>query len=285
MNTQSFLILGSAGQLGKAFKARLAADGIPFAAPDEHACDITDNRRMEKAVETFEPTVLVNCAAYNAVDEAETNPDLADAVNHRAVLALANLCKANHILMVHYGTDYVFDGKKRDVYNEDDAVNPLNVYGRSKLEGERAVCDCAGEFLVFRPSWVFGEGTQNFIYKLRGWAASNKVLRISSDEVSVPTGADDIADVTLKAVGRGLRGLYHLTNTGYASRYEWARYVLDLLHLDNEIVPVPMSSFRSRARRPLFTPMNNERLCRQLNIDMPHWRDAVRRHVEGLHHA
>ncbi|MBW1785086.1 MAG: dTDP-4-dehydrorhamnose reductase [Deltaproteobacteria bacterium] len=285
MHDQSFLILGSGGQLGKAFKARLAADGIPFLAPEEQVCNITDARHMEKALAACEPTVLVNCAAYNAVDDAEANADLADAVNHKAVRALSKLCRANNILMVHYGTDYVFDGKKHDIYDEDDAVNPLNVYGRSKLDGERAVCDCAGEFLVFRPSWVFGEGAQNFITKLRGWAADNRVLRVSSDEASIPTGVDNIVDVTLRAVQHGLRGLYHLTNSGYASRYEWARYVLELLHLENVVMPVPMSAFRSKAERPLFTPMSNERLCGRLNIDIPHWKDAVRQHVLGSDHA
>jgi dTDP-4-dehydrorhamnose reductase len=132
---------------------------------------------------------------------------------------------------------------------------------------------------------VFGEGQQNFITKLKGWAACNRVLRVSSDEASVPTGVDDIVEVTLKAVAEGLRGIYHLTNSGYASRYEWARYLVDLLHLENVVVPVPMSTFQTRAMRPHFTPMSNDRLCRRLDIEIPHWKDAVRRRVLGPDHA
>ena len=123
---------------------------------------------------------------------------------------------------------------------------------------------------------------QNFIYKLCQWAKMNKVLRISCDEVSIPTFVDDIVHVTLQATNRNLEGLFHLTNTGYASRYEWARHVVELLKMDHTIIPVPMSSFSCKARRPLFVPMSNERLSRRLEIDIPHWKNSVKRYLLTL---
>jgi len=279
MSKGSYLILGAEGQLGNAFKNYLAAHDMTFSAPPEKDCDITDVSNLEKIVEMVSPTVLINCAAYNAVDEAEEEKELALMINCTAIEKITEICNHHHIKLIHYSTDYVFDGTKGDLYIEEDETAPINVYGQSKLAGERTVAEKAHDFIVFRTSWVFGDGMQNFIYKLRQWAGNNKVLKISCDEVSIPTFVDDIVHVTLQAISKNLNGLFHLTSTGYASRYEWARHVIELLKMDHTIIPVPMSSFSCKARRPLFVPMSNEKLSKTLEVDIPHWKDSVKRYL------
>ena len=282
MSKQNFLILGAEGQLGKAFKHYLSTHDIAFSAPLEKDCDITDSSNLEKIVERASPTVIINCAAYNAVDDAEEEKDLAHMINCTAIEKVTEICNHHQIKLIHYSTDYVFDGTKGDLYIEEDQTAPINVYGQSKLAGERIVIEKADDYIVFRTSWVFGDGIQNFIYKLRQWAKKNKILRISCDEVSVPTFVDDIVHVTLQATNKNLKGLFHLTNTGYASRYEWARHVMRILNMDHTIIPVPMNTFPSKAKRPLFVPMSNEKLSKKLGIEIPHWKDSVKRHLLAL---
>jgi dTDP-4-dehydrorhamnose reductase len=279
MSGHNFLILGADGQLGKAFKNYLAANDFTFSAPAENDCDITNVSNLERIIKRVSPTVIINCAAYNAVDEAEEQRELAFMINCKAVEEITKICNRRQIKLIHYSTDYVFDGTKGDLYVEEDKTAPLNHYGQSKLAGEKIVAQETEDFIVFRTSWVFGDGTQNFIYKLRQWTERNRVLRISCDEVSIPTCVDDIVTVTLHAINRELRGLFHLTNTGYASRYEWARHVMEVLNMDHTIIPVPMDTFASKARRPLFVPMSNEKLSKKLGIQIPFWKDSVRRHL------
>jgi dTDP-4-dehydrorhamnose reductase len=282
MSRDRFLILGAEGQLGKAFKRYLTARDMTFSAPLEKDCDITNPSNLEEIVKKVSPTTIINCAAYNAVDDAEEEKDLALRINCLAIEEITEICNLHQIKLIHYSTDYVFDGTKENLYTEEDETTPLNVYGQSKLAGERIVLEKANDFIIFRTSWVFGDGTQNFIYKLRQWAERNRVLRISCDEVSVPTFADDIVRVTLKATNKNLGGLFHLTNTGYASRYEWARHVMKILNMDHTIIPVPMNTFPCKARRPLFVPMSNERLSKELGIDIPHWMNSVKQYLLAL---
>ena len=282
MSKHNFLILGADGQLGKAFKRYFAVHDISFSAPPEKDCDITDASILEKIVRKVSPAVIINCAAYNAVDDAEDKKEFAYRVNCTAVEMITEICNHHQIKLVHYSTDYVFDGTKGNLYIEEDKTAPLNVYGQSKLAGERMVVEKANDFIVFRTSWVFGEGMQNFIYKLCQWAEKNKVLKISCDEVSVPTFVDDIVSVTLQAINKNVDGLFHLTNTGYASRYEWAKHVIKVLNMDRTIIPVPMNTFPCKARRPLFVPMSNENLSKKLEMDIPHWKDSVKRYLSAL---
>ncbi|MBU2647035.1 dTDP-4-dehydrorhamnose reductase [bacterium] len=277
---RKILILGSAGQLAKAFISSLEQRGMDFVAPAESESSITDFDQISRLLDKTKPGIIINCAAYNAVDAAEEDPETALLVNARAVENLAQQCEKRSLFLVHYGSDYVFDGNKGDLYTEEDDPNPLNVYGRSKLEGEVAVREIMSRYLVFRLSWVIGPGTQNFLHKLSGWAEQNRILKISADEVSVPTFTDDVVKVTLLALEKGLQGLYHLTNSSYASRYELARYYIEKTGRQNIVVPVPMSSFKTAARRPLFAAMSNRKIQKELGIDIPTWQEGVDRFCE-----
>ncbi len=280
MKNKKFLILGSAGQLAKEFIATLKLQETSFEAPAEEVSSITDFDCIGRMLDDEQPEIVINCAAYNAVEKAEEEPEVASLVNGQAVENLAQQCEKHGAFLVHFGSDYVFDGKKQMPYTEEDAPNPLNVYGKSKLEGEMAVRRIMSRFLLFRLSWVIGHGTQNFLYKLSGWAEKNETLKISSDEVSVPTFTDDIVRITLLALEGGLQGLYHLTSSGTASRYELAEYYIKAKNLGNKLVPVPMSTFESAVDRPLFTAMSNEKIQKKLGIKIPTWQEGVDRYCK-----
>jgi dTDP-4-dehydrorhamnose reductase len=279
MRDRTFLILGSAGQLAREFQSVLRQRKATFLAPPENECDITDPGMLERVVGETRPTIILNCAAYNAVDAAEDDPASAYRINRDAVATIASTAARYGAFLVTYSSDYVFDGAKGEPYTEEDEPHPLGAYGRSKREGELAVMSSSSRYLLFRPSWVFGRGMQNFLHKLRGWAEKKGVLKVSSDEISVPTYTADMVEFTLAALDGGLVGLYHLTNSGYCSRFELARHYLRAIGADNELVPVPMSSFPVKAKRPGFSAMSNRKLAAALGREIPDWRDAVNRFV------
>jgi dTDP-4-dehydrorhamnose reductase len=272
----NYLITGKNGQLAREFISRFENDGIRFQAPEESLLDITDASAVFDAVTSWKPDVILNCAAYNLVDKAEQERDKAFAVNSAGPQNLARAAARHKAMIVHFGSDYVFDGSKENgLYKEEDPIAPLNVYGRSKGEGEDHVRRETGRFLVLRLSWVFGKGTQNFIHKLRAWATTSEYLKIACDEFSVPTSTDTVVDCTLRALEQGMTGLYHLTNSGFCSRYEWATRVFKTLGIKKFIRPVSMGAFNLPAKRPGFSAMSNASLASALNIPIPAWEDAV----------
>jgi dTDP-4-dehydrorhamnose reductase len=274
------LIAGANGQLARAFRKSLEGSHYRVTALDRHQMDITDLHAVAKALSVHTPDIVINCAAYNFVDKAEEDERDAFRVNAEGVRNLASGCKQNGIFLVHYSTDYVFDGKKEGMYSEEDKPNPLNKYGLSKLSGEHYLQEETDNFLLFRVSWVFGDGTQNFLYKLHEWAKTIKILRIVADQISIPTYTDDIVTITMFAVGKGLKGLYHLTNSGYASRYEMARYFLERMGIERLILPVSSSYFSSPAIRPYFSAMSNQKLSDELDVSIPDWKIGIDRYVQ-----
>jgi len=279
---KTFLITGASGQLAKEFQAYFTDNNIKFSAPAEEELDVTDAGKIEAAIGQLKPDIILNCAAFNDVDKAEDEPDKAFRVNTEAVKNLVSMCKKYNVFLVHYSSDYVFDGKKEGFYTEKDTPNPLNKYGESKLRGEEEVIRHLSNYLVIRSSWVIGGGKQNFLYKVSEWAKEKPVLRISADEVSVPTYTEDIVDVTMLALEKKLFGLYHLVNSGYCSRYELAKYFVQKMGLPNLVLPVPINTFGIKTPRPLFSAMSNEKISKQLNISIPKWEYGVDRFVKGF---
>lgn len=276
------LITGANGQLAQEFQRLLGIFHHEMTALDKKTLDITDPESTKKVLSQYNPDIVLNCAAYNFVDRAEEDFDTAYKVNAQGVRNLALACKRNNALLVHYSSDYVFDGKKEDFYTEEDETNPINNYGKTKLLGENFLREDYEKFLLFRVSWVFGEGKQNFLYKLLEWAKKNRVLRVVYDQISIPTYTRDIVNLTMFAVNKGLRGVYHLTNTGYATRYEVARYFLERLGMDNQILPVNSDYFPSPAKRPFFSAMSNRKLANDLNVEIPDWKIGIESYVETV---
>ena len=259
-----YIITGSSGQLAKAFIKKFTESNIDFIAPSEQDLDITNKEKISNIFSRYNPDVVINCAAYNNVEAAQQDNTKAFLINKTAVTNLVDETKKYNAKFVHFGTDYVFDGTKNDLYVETDNPNPL--YSNS---------------LVCRLSWVIGEGQQNFLFKLSGWLKNNKTVKVSSDEVSVPCFSFDIADTIMKALDNNLSGLFHLTNSGKCSRYELAKEFVKLNNFDNEIVPVPMASFNSKVQRPLFTAMSNEKISKELNITIPEWNISLKKLLQN----
>jgi dTDP-4-dehydrorhamnose reductase len=276
------LITGANGQLGSEFQRALENYDYTVVALDKETLDISDPGVVEEAVSRYSPDIILNCAAYNLVDEAEKDFDTAYKVNALGVKNLSSACKKNDALLVHYSTDYIFDGTKEDFYTEEDNPNPINNYGKSKLSGENFLTEEMDKFLLFRVSWVFGDGKQNFLYKLSEWVKKNRVLKIVCDQISVPTYTKDITTLTIFAINKGLRGVYHLTNSGYASRYEVARYFIERLGVDNLILPVYSDYFPVPAKRPYFSAMSNLKLSKDIDVNVPDWRTGIDRYIEAM---
>ncbi len=278
----NILITGANGQLAEEFRRYFERTGTHrITALSKKELDISDFESVSEALSRSNPSIVINCAAYNLVDRAEDDRDAAFLVNATGVKNLAALCSKNKALLIHYSTDYVFDGTKENYYTEADSTYPLNVYGESKLSGERLLAEENDDFLLFRVSWVFGKGTASFLYKLSEWAKDRDVLKIVCNQVSVPTYTNDIVKYTIAACDKGLRGVYHLTNGGYASRYEVARYYIKRLGLKRTVLPADPNFFNERARRPYFSAMSNLKLSKDLDMEIPEWTDAIDRFVKS----
>lgn len=272
-----YLITGKNGQLACEFSRFFEEKGIDYLAPGEDLLDITNPIHIRDVIDSFRPDVVLNCAAYNLVDKAEAEKDLAEMVNALGPKYLAQEAESHKALLVHFGSDYVFDGEKQSgLYCEDDTTNPINEYGKSKLAGELHIQHETDRYLIFRVSWLYGTGKQNFIHKILEWAKTQEYLRVACDEFSVPTYTQTVVSVAIKAIDQGLTGLLHLTNTGFCSRYDWGRLVLSLAGIDKFVRPVSIGTFDSLARRPSFSPMTNQKLSQLLSISIPVWDESVK---------
>ncbi len=275
------LITGANGQLAMEFQRYCKRSGTyQITALSKKELDVSDYQSVCEAISDNKPAVVINCSAYNLVDRAEEDRDAAFCVNATGVKNLAAVCNQNNAFLVHYSTDYVFDGAKENFYTETDSTYPLNVYGESKLSGERLIAGETDDFLLFRVSWVFGHGTANFLYKLSEWAKERDILKIVCNQVSVPTYTEDIVKYTLAALDKGLRGVYHLTNGGYGSRYEVARYYIAKLGLKRTVLPVDSHFFTEAARRPYFSAMSNAKVSKDLGVEIPDWKNAIDRYIK-----
>lgn len=271
-----YLILGKNGQLGTEFVTYFEKNNIDFMAFGHNYLDISDFNRAEQIITTIKPDVVINATAYNNVDLAEKEYEQVYKTNAIGPYNISLLQKKHPFLFIHYSTDYVFDGgKTTGLYTEQDIPNPISQYGKSKHFGE-TLLNNLDNTLIFRVSWLFGRGKQNFIYKLLEWSKQRDVLNISTNEVSIPTATKTIVEVTLKALEANLRGLYHLTSSDYCSRYDYAKYVCDTLGLKNTISPVTKDYFKLPAQRPDFSAMSNDKISKELGLEIVSWKDAVK---------
>ncbi len=272
-----YLILGSRGQLGTEFMRELESRGAKVSGFDIDRIDVSNFAEMDALTKRERPDVLINCSAYNAVDLAET--DFVNAFNANAIgpRNIAELARRRNFFPVHYSTDYVYDGRKKGaLYDENDKPSPLNQYGRSKLFGEKLFEDLLDDYLLFRVSWVFGPGKQNFIRKVSEWAESRDYLNVATDEVSVPTHTKLIVSATLKSLEKVLVGKYCLTNNSYCSRYEWAKEIALGLGIGKIIYPASAKDFNLAAERPGFSAMSSAKLQKTLGEEFPLWRESLR---------
>lgn len=281
------VILGCNGGLGRSFQDKLAGQG-GVTALDRSKGDILDHEAIAKTLTALAPDVIINCAAYTAVDLAETEKDKAFAANADAVAHLASVAKDLGALLVHYSTDYVFDGSGDTPWREDDPVGPLNVYGASKLAGDEAVMRSGCRHLILRVSWVYGEHGNNFIKAILAKAQTTDKLSVVADQIGAPTHVGFIASQTLDLIPRvledaSLQGLYHCVPAGETSWCDYARFLLAEKGLGHvQVDPVGSDAYPRPAKRPLNSRLSTERLRAGFGIDLPDWKDDVRAYVRAL---
>jgi dTDP-4-dehydrorhamnose reductase len=290
------LLLGKNGQVGWELQRSLTPLG-ELVALDRHSTlseggcgDLNDLDGLRENVLRLRPDVIVNAAAHTAVDKAESEPELARTLNATAPGVLAEAAHAVGALMVHYSTDYVFDGSGTAPWTEGAATGPLSVYGQTKLEGERQIAAATERHLIFRTSWVYAARGGNFAKTMLRLAQEREKLTVIDDQVGAPTGAELIADVTAHAIRQALRdgtccGTYHLAAAGETTWNGYARFVLetaralkpDLAIKARDVSPVPTSAFPTPARRPLNSRLDTSNLRSTFGLDLPHWQHGVRR--------
>ena len=287
------LLLGKNGQVGWELQRSLAPLGEVIAL-DRHSTeccgDLGQPERLAQTVADCRPDVIVNAAAHTAVDKAESEPELARRINAEAPAALAQAAARTGAWLVHYSTDYVFDGRGEQPWQEGDATGPLGVYGQTKLEGEQAIAASGCRHLIFRTSWVYAARGGNFAKTMLRLAQERERLTVIDDQWGAPTGADLIADVTAHAIRQALRdasvsGLYHLVAGGETTWHGYASHVIaqaqqlrpELNWAVKDIAPVPTTAFPTPAKRPLNSRLNTQKLQSQFALTLPHWQQGVDR--------
>lgn len=269
------LLIGKNGQLGHELARSLPAVMEEVVATDRAQLELTDLDAVRRKIRDVRPSLIVNASAYNAVDRAEDESRLAMAVNAVAPGVLAEEAKRLDALLVHYSTDYVFDGGKRSPYVEEDAPAPLSAYGASKLAGERAVQSSASRYLLLRTSWVYGPRANNFYAVVKRKADSAEPMRMVDDQTSVPTPASFLAATTIALLDKDCAGLMHLVPSGVATRWEFAREIVRLSGSRSEVQPARTADFPSAARRPAYSAMSNARASAALGRALPDWRELL----------
>lgn len=286
----TILLLGATGQLGGALAPLLGELGEVI-APARADADLARPDDLAAAVARLAPRIIVNAAAYTAVDAAESDPQNADLVNHRAVGVLAGQARALGALLVHYSTDYVFDGEADRPYVETDPTHPLSVYATTKRDGERAVAAAGCRHLIFRAGWIHGPRRGNFLKTILKLAATRDRLPVVADQTGTPTSAALIARTTaailagfVESTGAGgPDGIYHLAAAGSASWHDYARFVVDrarhmgiATRLEPEnVVAIPTSAYPTAARRPRYSVLDTAKLSGEFGVSLPPWQDGV----------
>jgi dTDP-4-dehydrorhamnose reductase len=280
------LLLGANGQLGKELERQLSSVANVAAFPRE-SLDITNHTAVRDAVRCVRPDIIVNAAAYTAVDKAETNADFVHAINADAVANLAQIAREQSLWLIHYSTDYVFDGSKQSPYFETDTPNPINVYGASKLAGEKAIAAANCQHLIFRTTWVIGKHGNNFAKTILRLASEHDALRVIGDQIGVPTSPSLITRVTIDAI-RAIkesnawpRGIYHLAPQGKTSWHEIAQTLIAYAERQHiplrthvaDIQAITAAEHPTAAKRPLNSQLDTHKLRSQLSVDLPHWKD------------
>lgn len=286
------LLLGKNGQLGWELNRTLLPLGEVIAV-DFPQINLEKPDTYVGLIRDFKPNLIVNPAAYTAVDLAEKEQERARNINAVASRVLAEEARQLDALLIHYSTDYVYDGKAGTLYTEDDAVNPLNVYGLTKLEGERAIQAVGGAHLILRTSWVYSmRMVGGFVSKVLQWSRQQAQLRMVTDQVGCPTWARMLAEVTSFLASRGseyLRertGLYHLAGSGHASRFEWAQKILEFdpnkkEQVVTDLLPALTADFPTPAERPLFSAMNCSHFEQVFDLKLPGWVESLKLAMEG----
>jgi dTDP-4-dehydrorhamnose reductase len=277
---QSVIITGAAGMLGRSLAAVLKRRGIAPICFDRASLDISDRAALERIFKQHRPTLLLNAAAHTKVDLCEDESEKANAINGHAVGAMAELSREYGTTLVHYSTDFVFDGKSRRPYRVDDPTNPLSAYGRSKLLGEKLLQENPPpRWLILRTAWAYGTGGMNFPRIIVERGRSGQPLKVVTDEVGSPTYTRDLATTTVDLLDGGASGLWHVSNAGAVSRFDFAKSILRIFGVQTELIPITTAEWLAirpkQACRPAYSVLDVEPIARKLQKPMRSWEDGL----------
>ncbi len=276
----NILITGAQGQLGTELKKRLGGKGSIFYT-DREELDITDEHAVKRYIELNQINLVINCAAYTAVDKAEDESALADAVNHLGAKYLARYGKS----IIHISTDYVFDGTGCLPYKPEDVTNPVSVYGSTKLAGEKAVLSEAETALIIRTAWVYAAEGKNFVKTMLRLGKEKEKLTVVADQVGSPTHAGDLAEAIIKLlpqVKAGTKAVYHYTNEGVCSWYDFATAIMEESGLDCYVEPIETWQYPTKAKRPAYSVLNKASIKKDFSLTIRHWREAFRDCIQEI---
>ena len=283
------LLTGKTGQIGEELN-NIVGDLGNLITVDKEQLDLSKPNSIEPVILDIKPDIIINPAAYTAVDKAEEEPDLAMTVNAIAPGLLAKAARKVGAGLIHYSTDYVFDGYSEIPYKEEDPPNPLNVYGKTKLAGEKALAEAGVPFLIIRTGWVYSLHGKNFLRTIKKLAEEKDIIQVVDDQIGAPTWARSVALKThqilkqclnkkwLETKDSSLSGIFHLTCQGKTSWHGFARKVLNISNASQNIklISIPTSDYPTPATRPSNSLLNNEKIRKVFGIDMPHWKDALK---------
>jgi len=272
------LVFGGSGQLGTCLQALANHQSqLDITFPPEGSADILDIKGLEYTFNAIRPDYVVNCAAYTAVDKAEDELELARRVNRDGAANLARLCKTHAATLIHISTDFVFEGNIPKLLSEADPANPISVYGLTKLEGEAAIAAELQEFYILRTSWLYSEHGNNFVKTMLNLGSTRDELKVIADQVGTPTYAIDLAQVIFSIIAADSRayGIYHFSNEGVTSWYDFAKAIFDISGMTTRVLPIPGTSYPTKAARPAFSVMDKARIKNTFNLEIPYWRDSL----------
>ncbi len=270
------LVTGANGQLGSEIRELSKNAKADFFFD---ILDITNQDVLKSFIETNKIDIIINCAAYTAVDKAEEDELLADKVNHQAIKYLAELSKQNDIKLIHISTDYVFDGENCKPYKEDDKTNPITVYGKTKLKGEKALQEVAPKnSIIIRTSWVYSSFGNNFVKSMLRYGREKDELRVVYDQVGTPTYARDLAKMILDTMAKIKNDeveIYHYSNEGVLSWYDFSKEIMKMAGIECEITPIESFEYPTPASRPHFGVLNKSKIKKEFGIKIPFWKDSL----------
>ena len=274
----NILITGAAGQLGRAMAKAAQGSDNKYIFCDRQNLDITDEVAVESFVQAQGIEVIVNCASYTAVDKAEDEQDAADLVNNKAVAAMAEIARKHDAVLIHISTDYVFDGKACTAYTEDAPTAPLNVYGRTKADAERAIVESGCRHIILRTSWLYGVEGDNFVKRIIEKSAENPVLKVISDQIGTPTFVEDLAGLIFLIIEENMldrTGIYNYSNEGVCSWYDFAHEICAQVGHLCDVLPCHTDEYPRKAVRPHFSVLDKSKVKKTFGIEIPHWKDSL----------
>jgi len=279
------LVIGAGGQLGQCLKTVAERRGISDVVfPAEKEANILNAEGLNTLLQNEKPDFVINCAAYTAVDKAEDEVELSTAINETGAGYLAAACKANNATLVHVSTDFVFEGNEVKLLKEEDVAEPINIYGVTKLGGEKAVESKLDEHFIIRTSWLYSEYASNFVKTMLKLGAERDELNIIADQVGTPTYAIDLANAIFDIIASGSAsyGIYHYSNEGVTSWFDFAKAIFDISGTQVKANPIPGSKYPTKAKRPPFSVMDKTKIKETFQLNIPYWRDSLVECIDKL---